>query len=66
MEAEAASRRGDPLNSASCKYAAELRDHVAIAPEYMTETDRRPIDKAASHYKRERFHDVYDRAATPS
>src|SRR5215208_5618892 len=37
MEAEAACKRDDPLNSFSRKYAAKLRDRVAIAPEYMTE-----------------------------
>src|SRR5829696_1864572 len=37
MEAEAACKRDDLRNSFSRKYATELRDRVAIAPEYMTE-----------------------------
>ena len=37
IEAEAACKRDDPLNSFSRKYAADLRDRVATAPEYMTE-----------------------------
>ena len=37
IEAEAASKRGDPLNAVHCKRAAELRERVATAPEYMTE-----------------------------
>ena len=37
IEAEAASKRGDPLNAVHCKRAAELRERVATAPQYMTE-----------------------------
>ena len=37
IEAEAASKRGDPLNAVRCKRAAELRERVATAPQYMTD-----------------------------
>jgi hypothetical protein len=37
IEAEAASRRGDPLADADVRHAKRLRQRVAMAPEYMSD-----------------------------